>query len=303
MAARRRLRMYPGWLPAALTLWLSAGLALFTVYGWILYRITHPRLVGETVRPEQYLLPQREIAWNSRDGSRSSGWFIPGQRGAPLVVLCHGYGSNRTAVLNLATTLRESGYNLLLPALRGHGDNDALCALGWRESEDVNTGIAAVLASERIDSLRVGIWGVTTGAFAALKAAENSDKIVAMALDSVYGNLEFFAGLQAKEIVGFDNIWFRRLLGYGLGWMLRVPETQLRRDIPVEQLFHISSLFIYGLENNSALAAETRRLYTRGGGKKDLIVLGKARGSVLLGNEVKNYDSKILDFFRTALPI
>ncbi|HEY3132226.1 MAG TPA: alpha/beta fold hydrolase [Acidobacteriota bacterium] len=283
------------------TLLIFGGIVL-CVYVWVVYRVTHPDSIPEALRPEQYLLPYRDVSWVGKDGTQSSGWFIAGQRGAPLIALCHGYGASRTAVLNLATTLRESGYNILLLRMRGHGSSSEACTLGWKEADDLNSGIDAMVLREKVDPLRVGVWGVTCGAFAALKAAEKSDKISAMALDSVYGNPEVFLGQLTRRMLGLDNFWSRRLFGFGLALVVHDSESDLHKDVPLEQLFHISALFLYGLED-SGLDAETRRLYMRAGGKKNIIALPKSRSSILFGSEIKNYDGKILDFFRTALPI
>lgn len=300
--ARRRLKRKAKRLRTVLATLLAIGFVGMCVYVWLLYRITHPDAIPEALKPAEYLLAYRDVTWTSKDGTPSSGWFIAGQRGAPLVALCHGYGSSRTAILNLATTLRESGYNILLLRLRGHSGGTETCTLGWREAEDLNSGIETVIATEKVDPLRVGVWGVTSGAYAAMRAAEKSDKIAAMALDSAYGNSEVFAGLLAKRSLNFDYPWFRRLLGFGLAVIAHTSESELHQDVPLEQMFHIASLFLYGLED-TGLDAETRRLYIRAGGKKDILVLPKSRSSILLGSEIKNYDSKVLDFFRTALPI
>ena len=288
----------------SLYLWPAATLSIVALatYGWLVYRIMHPEVPAEARIPDPHLLPTQEIHWTSQDGTPASGWFIPGKGAAPLVVLCPGYGSNRTAVLNLASTLREAGYNLLVVALRGHGMSPAASTLGWKEAEDLNSGIAAVMEREKVDAVRVGVWGASSGAFAALRAAQQSGKIVAMALDAVYGNLEHFAGLKAQDLLGFNAGWLRRLIGYGLSWMLGVPEADLRRDIPVQGMSRVSSLFVYGL-GDAGLDEETRRLYTLAQGQKHLIVVASGRSAILTGNEVKNYDSKILEFFQTALPI
>lgn len=296
---KRKRKRRPG--RALFIILLTFGTIAGCVYLWVLYRLTHPDTTPEAMQPE-YLLPYREVTWVGKDGTPCSGWFIAGQRGAPLVALCYGYGASRTAILNLATTLRESGYNILLLQLRGHGNNKEMCTFGWKEADDLNSGIEMAVTREKVDPLRVGVWGVTSGAFAALKAAERSDKISAMALDSIYGNPEIFLGVLTRRMIGVDYPWMRRLLGFGLGLIAHASESDLNKDVPLEQLFHISSLFVYGLED-SGLDAETRRLYTRAGGKKNIIALPKSRSSILFGSEIKNYDSKILDFFRTALPI
>ena len=299
-ATRKRLRRTTSRKLLIFTAGLTAAFAL--LYGWLLYLLTHPSAPEDVVRPEQFLLPHKDVKWSSLDGTIVMGWFIAGQRGAPLLVLCHGVGANRTASLNLATTLKESGYNVLLMTLRGHGENQAMFTLGWKEAEDMNTGIQTVLSTEKVDPLRVGVWGVTAGGFAALKAAEGSDKIAACVLDSVYDNVEQYVGMQLRERLNFDQPWARRLLGFGLGRLIGAKESDLHRSIDIPKMINVAMLFVHSIDD-SDVNSETLKLYSLARGKKNLITFAKTRKSILVGGEIKLYDSKVLEFFRDTLPI
>jgi esterase/lipase len=49
---------------------------------------------------------------------------MKGGVGAPAVILLHGYGADRSWLLNLAVKLNEStNFTVLWPDLRGHGEN------------------------------------------------------------------------------------------------------------------------------------------------------------------------------------
>jgi hypothetical protein len=299
-ATPKRLRRKPS---RKLLIFFAGLTALFLLlYGWLLYRLTHPDAPEEAARPEQFLLPHKDLRWTSHDGTTVMGWFVPGQRGAPLLVLCHGVGSSRTAVLNLATTLKESGYNVLLMTLRGHGENKAMFTMGWKEAEDLNGGIQTVLATEKVDPLRVGVWGVTAGAFGALRAAQGSDKISACVLDSVYASVEQNIGMRLKETLGFDQPWARRLLGFGVGLLIGAREADLHGDVDIPKMINVAMLFIHSIDDPD-VSSETLRLYALARGKKNLITFAKTRKSILLGTEIKLYDSKVLEFFRETLPI
>ena len=49
------------------------------------------------------------------------GWFFPGLRGAPTVIVCHGYRAQRADVLTLVTALQEQQFNVFLFDFTGHG--------------------------------------------------------------------------------------------------------------------------------------------------------------------------------------
>src|SRR5262249_2124472 len=42
------------------------------------------------------------------------GWFFPGLRGAPTIVVCHGYLSQRADVLTLVSALQDHQYNVFV---------------------------------------------------------------------------------------------------------------------------------------------------------------------------------------------
>src|SRR5579863_7376432 len=42
------------------------------------------------------------------------GWFFPGLRGAPTIILCHGYGSSRGELLTIVSTLQDHQFNVFV---------------------------------------------------------------------------------------------------------------------------------------------------------------------------------------------
>ena len=55
----------------------------------------------------------REVKFGSSDGLILSGWYIPPQNRA-AVILVHGYGGNQQAMAHHAKTLTMNGYGVLL---------------------------------------------------------------------------------------------------------------------------------------------------------------------------------------------
>src|SRR5262245_56291023 len=74
---------------------------LLVVVGFIVYRVSHPGPVPEPVNPSHFLLPSMDVTWQGRDGKDIPGWWIPGTRGAPAIVLAPGYGMSRGYALSL----------------------------------------------------------------------------------------------------------------------------------------------------------------------------------------------------------
>src|SRR5947209_10624814 len=197
MSPRRRTgrRLLVSLLPIILVV----ALALVGLTVWLVYGATHPPRRAYLVTPERFVqlsdrgLKATEETWSNRDGTSARGWLVRGAEGSPAVVLLHRYGADRSWLLNLGVKLNETtNMTVLLPDLRGHGENspaaatsfgtleadDALVALDFLRGQKTQQGRALV-------GDRAGIYGVELGAYAALPAARQDKALRALALDSV----------------------------------------------------------------------------------------------------------------------
>src|SRR5262252_5893699 len=105
-------------------------LAVVSVSVWLVYSITRPPRAAYLVTPQTFekvtgpILRATDATWKNHDGTNARGWLIKGADGAPAVILLHGYGADRSWLLNLAVKLNEStNFTVLWPDLRGHGEN------------------------------------------------------------------------------------------------------------------------------------------------------------------------------------
>lgn len=291
-------------------MFLPAVLTVFTLtsifYAYLLYRMVHPPIPAELV-PSYHGLPFSEVRWKNRSGLSMKGWFIPGARGAPVVILCHGYESNRSEVLDLAATLQEKGaYNVLVFNLRGHDQSQpSRTSLGLYEKEDVLSTIDFVLSMSDVEK-RIGLWGVSVGGHAALAAAVADERVTAVAVDSVYPNVRSFVGLQTRHLLRSQNRFLTGLMDVYYSAHFLILPSRLSERIPLERLQNTSLLFITGT-NSPDLAALTRGLYAEAHAPKDILPLVKSRDNsgyeVLFGDEKRLYDERVLEFFRKAMPV
>jgi len=103
------------------------------------------------------------VGFPARDGTGLRGWWVPSRNGAALVVL-HGSGSNREAVLGQAKVLAAAGYGVLAFDARGHGESAGTgMDLGWAGEDDLGGALDFVVAQAGIDEHRVGALGLSMG--------------------------------------------------------------------------------------------------------------------------------------------
>src|SRR5215208_827988 len=206
-------------LTSLLPILLLLVLAVVCVTAWLVYSATRPPQRAHLVTPEQFIrlsdrgLGATEETWANRDGTRARGWLVRGAEGSPAVLLLHGYGADRSWLLNLGVKLNETtNMTVLLPDMRGHGPQPPVTSSGFGtiESED------ALAALEFMRGLKtpqgralvggpVGVYGVEMGAYAALAAARQDKNARALILDSVPDDPDQILGTVVADHTGLNN--------------------------------------------------------------------------------------------------
>jgi pimeloyl-ACP methyl ester carboxylesterase len=120
------------------------------------------------------------------DGIRLAGWYIPAAApigpAGPTVVIVHGYGSNKNAMLPLAEILHPS-YNLVLYDQRNHGQSfGGETTAGIHERLDLEAVVGWLRATRGAGW--VGVLGVSMGGMTATYAVARGLPVQALVLDS-----------------------------------------------------------------------------------------------------------------------
>jgi pimeloyl-ACP methyl ester carboxylesterase len=127
----------------------------------------------------------------SFDGTRLAGWYIPAGNGSPptgpTVVVAHGWGTNKSTMLDRAAVLHDA-YNLLLLDFRNHGQSQAApTTQGVREASDLRAFIDWLEARKAPD--RIAILGLSMGGASALNEAAGDERIDALIVESTHATL------------------------------------------------------------------------------------------------------------------
>ena len=308
--ARKVLRAF---LPIALIL----ALVVLTVGTWLVYGITRPPRAPYLVTPKTFekdtgmsLSKATDAKWKNHDGTEARGWVITGADEAPAVILLHGYGADRSWLLNMAVKLNETtNFTVLWPDLRGHGENPPVnsTSFGAQEGDDVTAAIdylrtlKSPTGKPQIGQ-HVGIYGVGLGAYVALDAANRYADIRALALDSVPASPDDVVRAATITRTGLSSSAFQRLAHvgvriYGLG---RFPSktscdlAQTLRDVHV--------LLLTGVQDQwqQSTLDLARCLKTPPEIKKGLNISGVVL-PFTTGEQEETYDRPVIEFFGKSL--
>src|SRR5271167_2718062 len=169
-----------------LTLVFFAALATAAIAGVLTYWIVKPQRTSSEINMASFPGRPDEVEFTVPGSPARKGWFFPGLRGAPTVILCHGYQSSRGELLTLVSALQDHQYNVFVFDFTAHGANAGVTTFGYRESDEIRAAIDALARRNDVDPARFGLWGYNLGAYAALREAEKDPRVRALALDSVY---------------------------------------------------------------------------------------------------------------------
>lgn len=277
-------------------------LTLGVVSGFFLLRALNPQ-AGERFDPTVFLGNSETVEFQTPDGDTHAGWFFPGHRGAPVVVLCHGYKSSRTEILTLATSLQQHRYNVYTFNFAGHGENPVgYTTLGPREARELEAALVMLAGRPDVDTERIGLWGYSMGAYAAVRIAPAFPEVKAVVLDSVPASPEALLRLELERL-GTDAVplvtptalaefrlisWFFGGIGH-LG-----PEFN--------RLVGVPKLFIVG-NDAPGLAAMSQQLYAQAPGPKEMVVMPRTRMASMMARERRDYENVVVSFFFRNLPL
>jgi pimeloyl-ACP methyl ester carboxylesterase len=294
---------------------IISGLVVLGLFqGYLVYQLTHPRRTAEEVTPQQYslltggTLPWSAEQWENHDSTKAVGWFLRGVSGAPAIILIHSYGKNRSELLNLGVKLREAGYHVLLPDLRGHGASPvSWTSLGDYEREDLLAAINFVKSKrdgqgrQLIDGQRIGVYGVSLGGYIALTAAAEDPTIRAVIVDSIFPTPDWLTRAWAQELFNFDLPLLNRLVNFSLRCYFLGRYSQRSA---LEAFDHYQGKKLWLVTSSAAGEFErlTLELYQQAPEPKQLSRLEYSRFSRLQGVNQDLYDDLIVSYFRRELP-
>ncbi len=289
-------------LQIVIALLVVAAFALAGISVFLTYRVVSPARSATEFSPQQLSTPPSTIVFSTPQGDRD-GWFFPGLRGAPAVLLAPAYGMNRGHLLTLAVALQEHQYNVFLFEYTAQGGNSGFSSLGSRESGELLAAIDTVAGRDDVDQERFGVWGADVGGYAAICAAATDPRIKAFAVDSVFNTPAqmFHHHLRRTGITGLP------LVSRISGWIFTLLNFSARHDAPlsdrVRTMSGIPKFFIQARESAAVESAEaTRQLYLAAPEPREQSLIFRSRYAVMSAEERQSYETSIVSFFLQSLP-
>ena len=286
---------------STLALVLLVLVALVSISGVLLYQVLKPPKNIASFDLSVMMGHPSEVRFSLENGMSRDGWFFPGLRGAPTIILCHGYLSQRSDVLTLSASLQDQQYNVFVFDFSGHGSNQGMTTLGYKEVGELRSALQALTSRDDVDPNRFGIWGNDMGAYAALELAASDHRVAALAVDSVYNDPSDMVRLQLSQsgLAVFPLV--AQLTNYGF----RLINYSFRAEPPLTarmgRLAGVPKLFIE-IDSRPELAESTTQLYLVAPDPKDQW-RGRVNYAEMSDDDRKIYENLIVSFFLKSLPL
>lgn len=269
-------------------------------WGW---RSSSWVLTGEreplTTTPRTFGFPFTDETFSSTDGTRLKAWFVPAVSFNDVtLVICHGWGANRSNILERTHFLRARGnYNLFYFDFRNHGHSDeGKTSLSGNEIDDLEMALAHLRTTHPAESVRVGLYGMSMGGAVSLWVAAHKTDVAAVAAESPYS-------AAGEAVIRYGRLFYR-----APRWMSLITLAFVRSRLgfdpddyaPVRVIDKISPrplFLLQGGRDARTPPSEGQRLLDAAREPKSLWTLPGADHGELAEMGGKEYQGRLLAFY------
>jgi uncharacterized protein len=222
-------------------------------------------------------------------------WYVPSQNRA-AVILTHGAGANRSALLPEARALIDAGFGALLLDWPGHGESGG--QIHWNEPERASLRAAVSWLSRQSDVAtdRIGAYGFSMGGYVVSQVAAGDARIQAVALAGTPADQRAQVRFQHGRYWLFGEL--PALFALSRGGM----QVDLARPIDeIEKISPRAVMLIGGTEDGIVPPAMAPQLYERAREPKELLMVEGARHGDYASIQGTPYLARLRAFFERTL--
>ena len=271
-------------------------IALFLIiFSFLIFFMSiHPQKIITDLIPSDLGLKYEEVTFNSTDGIKLSGWFLPNNKAKPTIIVMHGYPADKANLLGIAEFLAKD-FNVFLFDFRSFGKSEGrYTTAGYLERNDL-LGAIKYLEKEK-NITKIGLYGFSLGGAVALTT--NHQNVKAIVTDSTYARL-------SHMVQHMYGIFF--ILKYPLAYLTRLYGMLfLRIDIenasPVDNIKNIKiPMLIIHAEKDSQIPVNEAYLLQNANKKAELWIVENADHGMSHSVNPEKYEKKVIGFFEESL--
>jgi dipeptidyl aminopeptidase/acylaminoacyl peptidase len=248
---------------------------------------------GKTV-PPPHLVGAESVWFQSADGTRLHGWFIPATGPAlveriPTVLHVHGNAANIESHVGFTEYLPAAGINVFIFDYRGYGQSEGSARRRGPLIADSHAALDAVLARSDVNPSRIGLYAQSLGGAIGLNLMAGRPEIRAAVIESSFAS---WRDMAASAVGGDPPGAIGRLLA---GVLIRDDHRPLdavaRIDRPI--------MLVHGTADTVIPVSHSRRL-AEAGPTTELVEIADGDHNTLRWTNPE-VEQLTVDFFRKHL--
>lgn len=248
-------------------------------------------LKGEFYSPKEFQLNHENVFFNSSDGVKLHGWFIPSLKkpAKGTILHFHGNSANMTNYLYYVAFLVKEGYHLMMFDYRGFGKST-----GEPTPEgllqDSRAALDYLRTREEVEENRIIIYGQSLGGVLAISlvGSEKDSGIMAVIAEAPFSSYQEVAREKMEKIVFLK--WFS-----GITADISIDD----RTAPilfVGQISPIPLLIVHGTDDRVVPFHHGKKLFEQAAEPKSFWVIDEGRHIQMLSKFRSIYRLKLLEY-------
>jgi fermentation-respiration switch protein FrsA (DUF1100 family) len=243
--------------------------------------------------PDQLGLAYEDVTFETSDGVKLSGWFLPAKGQAKgTVIHFHGNAANISNHFVLSCWLVWEGYNVFVFDYRGYGKSEGKVTRAGT-IRDGHAALDYVLSRADVDPQRIVAFGQSLGGAVATVVATERQEIRALALDSTFSSYRRIGSLHLRKMLYFK--W----LSDGIARLALSGEYD-----PIDYVTRVAPrplLVIASAKDEICFAESGRELYEAAAQPKEFVLLQEGAHLETVADNVDNIQQRIIRLFEQAL--
>lgn len=222
-------------------------------------------------------------------------WFVKNENPKGVILLFHGYGGEKSSMIDKSDEFIEQGFSTLLVDFMGSGNSEGnQTTIGFKEAEQVKTAFNYVMQT---GEKNIYLFGTSMGAVAIMKCLnDNKIKPKGVIIECPFGSMYQTVCARFKNMsvptfpmAGILLFWGGIQNGF---WGFNHNPTEYAKNIDCP------TLLLYGENDKSVSRKEIDEIYANLAGIKKLIVYKKTgHENYLIKNEAE-WKKNIADFIK-----
>jgi len=276
--------------------WTWAGTTVFFVWTTIL----PPTPL--TVTPAAWSVPFESVVFRATDGVRLAGWKLISSSQDPWILVCHGLGTNRADGLEVSLALWKADYNILSFDFRAHGESAGRASsFGWLEQRDLEGALALLGRDPEVAERPYGVFGLSMGGCVAVMVAARDERLGAVAVDSIYGDLGTSLIHHVQLMYRLPRVPFGWFVASAYRLRFGVWPQRMAPQRAVAQISPRPLLVIHGGQDLRVPLPQIQTLFDAAREPKQLLVMEGAGHLGAFHEAPAAYVSCLVNFFDSSL--